>query len=58
MQARNVIIMIIVGVLSLNNLAIASSEINSNRNNGFNFVAAGDWGCDKKAHETVDQYAK
>jgi hypothetical protein len=19
----------------------------------FNFVAAGDWGCDKKAHETV-----
>jgi hypothetical protein len=34
------------GVLSVNNLAIASSEINPNRN--FNFVAAGDWGCDKK----------
>ena len=41
-----------------NNLAIASSEISSNRNNVFNFVAAGDWGCDKKAHETVNQYAK
>ena len=48
---RNVIILIILGVLSVNNLAIASSEINPNRN--FNFVAAGDWGCDKKAHETV-----
>jgi len=48
---RNVIILIILGVLSVNNLAIANSEINPNRN--FNFVAAGDWGCDEKAHETV-----
>ena len=53
-QVRNVSILIIAGILSLNNLAIASSEISSNRNNGFNFVAAGDWGCDKKAHETVN----
>ena len=53
-QVRNVSIIIIAGILSLNNLAIASSEISSNRNNVFNFVAAGDWGCDKKAHETVN----
>ena len=53
-QVRNVSILIIAGILSLNNLAIASSEISSNRNNVFNFVAAGDWGCDKKAHETVN----
>jgi predicted phosphohydrolase len=51
-QLRYVIILIIAGILSLTNLAVASSEINSNRY-GFNFVAAGDWGCDKKAHETL-----
>lgn len=28
-------------------------EINSNRNNDFNFVAAADSCCDTKAHETV-----
>lgn len=31
---------------------LEQSEINSHRN-VFNFVAAGDWGCDKKAHQTA-----
>jgi hypothetical protein len=46
------IVFILFTTLSVNSLAGASSEINSSRND-FNFVAAGDWGCDKKAHETV-----
>ncbi len=37
---------------SVHIVAAASFEINSNHID-FNFVAAGDWGCDTKVHETV-----
>ena len=39
-------------VLSVNSFTTVNALIQSGHND-FNFVAAGDWGCDKKAHETV-----
>jgi predicted phosphohydrolase len=39
-------------IISANNLSAQSSAKSSNID--FNFVAAGDWGCDTKAHDTVN----
>ncbi len=35
-------------ILSINNVIAANAQIQTSHN-GFNFVAAGDYGCDKKA---------
>jgi hypothetical protein len=43
---------IFLNILSVNSLS-AQPKIKSN-NIDFNFVAAGDWGCDAKAHDTVN----
>ncbi len=39
-------------VLSINSFIAVNAQFQSGHND-FNFVAAGDWGCDKKAHDTV-----
>ena len=39
-------------VLTVNGFTAVNALIQSGHND-FNFVAAGDWGCDKKLHETV-----
>ncbi len=45
-------IFIFSGVLSINSFIAVNAQIQT-AHIGFNFVAAGDWGCDKKAHQTV-----
>jgi hypothetical protein len=40
-------------ILSIQGFIAANAQVRSTHN-GFNFVAAGDYGCDKKAHETVN----
>jgi predicted phosphohydrolase len=40
-------------VLSINSFNPVNAQVQS-AHNVFNFVAAGDWGCDKKAHETIN----
>ena len=40
-------------VLSANSFITVNPQVRVS-NNAFNFVGAGDWGCDKKAHETVN----
>jgi predicted phosphohydrolase len=46
------IILLLFCAVFFNSISAESPQSNSNHNT-FNFVAAGDWGCDKKAHETV-----
>src|SRR5262245_35812439 len=43
---------VFLSIMSLNTLS-AQPKDNSN-DIDFNFVAAGDWGCDSKAHDTVN----
>jgi predicted phosphohydrolase len=45
------IVVIFLSIMSVNNLS-GQPKIKSNSPD-FNFVAAGDWGCDTKAHDTV-----
>jgi hypothetical protein len=40
-------------ILSIQSFISVIAQVKSDHND-FNFVAAGDWGCDKKAHDTVN----
>jgi hypothetical protein len=46
-------ILVLSSVLSINSFIAVNAQSKTGRN-AFNFVAAGDYGCDKKAHETVN----
>jgi predicted phosphohydrolase len=46
-------IIVFCSFLSIQSFITANAQIQSGHTD-FNFVAAGDWGCDKKAHETVN----
>jgi len=46
-------ILVVSSVLFINSFIAANAQIQTGHN-AFNFVAAGDYGCDKKAHETVN----
>ena len=45
-------IFVFCSILSIQSFITVNAQVESGHN-VFNFVAAGDWGCDKKAHETV-----
>ena len=45
-------IFVFCSILSFQSFTTVNAQVQSDHND-FNFVAAGDWGCDKKAHETV-----
>ncbi|MGA7006971.1 MAG: metallophosphoesterase [Nitrososphaeraceae archaeon] len=45
-------IFVFCSILSFQSVITVNAQVQSDHND-FNFVAAGDWGCDKKAHETV-----
>jgi hypothetical protein len=46
------IVAIFLSIISVNNLS--AQPVKESNNIDFNFVAAGDWGCDSKAHDTVN----
>jgi predicted phosphohydrolase len=45
-------IFVFCSILSFQGVITVNAQVQSDHND-FNFVAAGDWSCDKKAHETV-----
>ena len=46
-------IFVFCSILSFQGVITVNAQVQSDHND-FNFVAAGDWGCDKKAHETIN----
>ena len=59
MTSLNILCTLVISLLSFIPLQLESSVAEGSQNDSkinstFNFVAAGDWGCDSKAHNTVN----